>query len=206
MATEQLQSDKKALVHLASAFALVALTVLAFGQDIVFAQSPRAAANAQQIQKLPLAKAEEACENLTADDKAAERVAYCSRVIQLDAKSPVGYTFRGIAYNHLGQYDKAIEDFTLGIKLLSALGSDQNTIAYYNRSVSFLQKKEYDKAVADITKCIEFEADNAGHYVGRGFIYEEMGKKNLAIQDYRKALKLDPKDKEAKESLKRLGG
>ncbi len=45
-----------------------------------------------------------------------------------------------------------------------------------------------------LNKAIELDPNNRGYYHNRGFIKEQMGKFKEAISDYKKALKLDPKD------------
>lgn len=109
------------------------------------------------------------------------------------------YSNRGIAFHALHLTDRAIDDYTRAIELKPNLAT-----AYFNRANSFGEKHLYDQAIADYTVAIVFEPD-VPTYDNRGWTYEKMGKIDLAIADFREALKLNPTDDYAQSALKRLG-
>ena len=66
-------------------------------------------------------------------------------------------------------------------------------------------KGEEAVALADAEKAVLLAPDYARAIETRAEIYERIGRRNGAIADYRAALKLQPKFKEAEEGLTRLG-
>ncbi len=52
---------------------------------------------------------------------------------------------------------------------------------------------------------IVLEPKTANYYILRASVYEKTGAKDKAIADYRKALEIDPSNKDAQAGLKRLG-
>jgi tetratricopeptide (TPR) repeat protein len=60
------------------------------------------------------------------------------------------YTNRGDAYNHKGQYDRAIEDYNKAIQLNPNLA-----VAYNNRGVAYADKGQYGKAISDFQKACD---------------------------------------------------
>ena len=55
-----------------------------------------------------------------------------------------------------------------------------------------INNEEYDKAEQQLTKAIESEPDNAILYYNRGYLYEQMGSGEQAVENYKKASELDP--------------
>lgn len=49
---------------------------------------------------------------------------------------------RGFAYDKLGEFDKAILDYSAAIEL-----DDKNPYAYYNWGISYDRKGDYEKAI-----------------------------------------------------------
>jgi tetratricopeptide (TPR) repeat protein len=72
------------------------------------------------------------------------------------------------------------------------------------RGNAYSDKEMFDQAIADYTKAISLKADPVA-YSDRGLVYAKQGKKELAVTDFRAALKLDPSDQAAIDGLKRLG-
>ncbi|MCZ7656380.1 MAG: tetratricopeptide repeat protein [Xanthobacteraceae bacterium] len=60
-------------------------------------------------------------------------------------------------------------------------------------------------ALAELDEAIRRDATSASPYRDRAMLYERMGRKAEAVADYRKALLLDPADRQAAEGLQRLG-
>ncbi|CAD8210387.1 unnamed protein product [Paramecium octaurelia] len=56
----------------------------------------------------------------------------------------------------------------------------------------------WDKALIDFNKVVELvshqPSNNASFFYNRGFFYQQMGNKNLALDDNRRAIELDPED------------
>ena len=55
-----------------------------------------------------------------------------------------------------------------------------------------INNEQYDKAEQQLTRAIESEPDNAILYYNRGYLYEQMGDGEQAVENYKKASEVDP--------------
>lgn len=135
------------------------------------------------------------------------------------------YVNRGMAYKNEGDLDQAIKDFTKALEL----GPTDTALAriLFQRGHTYFEKGDYDKAfkdfdqaielddftiralpteynVKDHNKAIEVNPDDADAYVRRGAVYDLLGDDEKAIVDYRTALQIDPKHKDAKHQLEKI--
>jgi len=69
----------------------------------------------------------------------------------------------------------------------------------------FYDTRQSDKAIAIFNQAIEIRPTYADAFYWLGKTYEQKADKPSAIQEYQRALVLDPSIKEAKEALQRLG-
>ncbi len=107
--------------------------------------------------------------------------------IELDPNPSDGflYTRRGLAYNMLQEYTKAIKDFSTAIKL--------GDTPYKSRGIAYLMLEMTDEAIADFNKEIEINQKNdASVYHLRGLAYLGLGGYHNAIMDFDTAIKIDP--------------
>jgi tetratricopeptide (TPR) repeat protein len=92
------------------------------------------------------------------------------------------YELRASAYNKLGEYKKAYEDYTTIIKLDST-----NDIAYFGRGLLNIKRKQYNLAIKDFTDAIEKPSPPNQSYgrafVKRGEAYLDNGKEALGLKD-----------------------
>jgi tetratricopeptide (TPR) repeat protein len=109
-----------------------------------------------------------------------------NRLLEIDPKNEIAFTYRGNAYTELGDYEKAIADYTEAIKLRP----DTYPQPYYNRGRIYMLLKEYDKALPDLEKSIELDQYDDINFAYRangniGIIYRELGdyEKSLAALD-----------------------
>lgn len=112
-----------------------------------------------------------------------------NRAIESNPNDDEAYYKRGCAYNHLGQYDKAIQDLDKFIALNPDFAD-----AYFWRGSSYESLKQYGQAIQDFDKAIELNPNEGTAYSSRGKTYFELGKYALAIQDFDKAIQLDSSD------------
>ena len=77
---------------------------------------------------------------------------------------PDAHTFldRGIAYDHNGDYDRAIEDFTQSIKLKA-----DDPRAFMMRGSAYQHKHEYELAIHDYDQAIKLKPDYAAALLNR---------------------------------------
>ena len=106
----------------------------------------------------------------------------------------------GWSYVRIGEYDRAIVDFTRLVKVYSGVPG-----GYYSRGWAYAEKGEYDRAIADFTRDIEL-GDIYCHFA-RGLAYAKIGNKSEAIADFDVIVRLSgdpeliPKAKQEIESL-----
>jgi len=121
----------------------------------------------------------------------------------------MAYTHRGLIYDLMAAYDKAIEDHSRSI----AIGEDLlakkelvfeevSGIAYMNRGISYENLKKYDKALSDKNIAIEIlervckegklndENNLALAYMNRGATYESMTKYDISLTDFNKSIEI----------------
>lgn len=114
-----------------------------------------------------------------------ECIADFTKVIELNPYKHVTRTNRGYAYRKLGKYDKAIKDFE------SELIINPNPYSYEHLSMVYFLKKDNKKALESINVSIQKEPENAIAYKTRALIYKQMGQKEAACSDRRKAIELN---------------
>jgi tetratricopeptide (TPR) repeat protein len=86
------------------------------------------------------------CASKAGDDA----VAACSRLIARNPKSPVAYKNRGVAYSGKGDYDRAIADYDLVVRL-----APTEAAAYYDRGSVYGRKGDYDRAISDFDRAVK---------------------------------------------------
>jgi lipoprotein NlpI len=97
------------------------------------------------------------------------------------------YVSRGIAYQDVGDLDRAMADLTEAIRL-----DPKYAEAYYNRGEVWLDAREFDRAIADYSEAIRLDSKHAKAYVGRGVTWQRKGDLDRAITDFTEAIRLDP--------------
>jgi len=102
------------------------------------------------------------------------------------------YFYRGKRYFNLGEYDKAIHDFTRAIE------KEKNYVfAYAERGLAWEKKGSHEKALEDYNKAIEINPQYIIAIKYRAAIWQSMGEYAKAIDDYNKVIEIDPGDSEA---------
>ena len=62
----------------------------------------------------------------------------------MNPKDTAAYISRGVAYNHKGDYDRAIQDFDVAIRL-----NPKDTVAYEPRGDTYLFQSNLAEAISD---------------------------------------------------------
>jgi len=95
--------------------------------------------------------------------------------------------FRGIAYYEIGDYDRAITDENVVVRLVPDIAAP-----YLYLGLAYYSKGEYDRAIAANSEAIRLEPNNAGAFNNRGMAYQKMGDYDHAIADQSQAIRLNP--------------
>lgn len=98
-----------------------------------------------------------------------------------------------------GKYDEAIESYGIGIEC-----DPRNPMLYANRAMAFLRKNMLGVAEEDCSRALAWDDSYVKAYHRRGLAREGLGKLQLATEDFRKVLQLDPNNKEAAQRLQTL--
>ncbi len=63
----------------------------------------------------------------------------------------------------------------------------------------------YNLALKDLNEAADLDPKSNAAFFFRGRTYEDLGRKDEAIADFRRALAIDPADEDSKNALNRLG-
>ena len=137
---------------------------------------------------------------LTELERYADALPILDQSIAINPNLPYAYNNRGFAKYKLGDYEGAIVDFNKSIELKN----DYKYWPPYNRANALKALKRYDEALEDFNLAIAYKADYAAAYNDRGETYELMGDRKRAIQDFEKALELEPENEAAKANVERM--
>jgi tetratricopeptide (TPR) repeat protein len=102
----------------------------------------------------------------------------------------IAYYNRGKAFEYLGNYQKATEDFKKTIEL-----NPNYAKAYYNQGVICdCHFSNYQQAIKNYSKAIELNPKYTIAYNNRGAVYATLGDYHRAIEDFDIAINLDNQD------------
>ena len=120
----------------------------------------------------------------------------CSEIIAkgLETREDLAkaYNNRGAAYGIMGEYDRAIADFTKAIGL-----SPEDADTYNNRGNVHTIIGDYERAIADFSEAIRLNPQNANAYNYRGHAYRGRRDYDLSIADFGMVIRLTPQSASA---------
>ena len=124
------------------------------------------------------------------------RIEYYTKAIELCPKHITANYLRGWAYSDLGEYQKAIDDYTKAIEQLdpktNPIHKGLGSFLYYKRADAYGNLGEYQKAIDGFSKAIEINPKYGDAYCKRADAYSDLGEYQKAIDDYTKTIKLNP--------------
>jgi tetratricopeptide (TPR) repeat protein len=106
------------------------------------------------------------------------------------------YFALGMAKVKENEHQKAIELFTIVLKT-----DPKNADALSQRAVCYLNLEKYDLSMFDMNQAIEFDPDYSYRYSCRAYLKARMRDHIGAVEDYQKAVELDPEDHVAYNNL-----
>jgi len=105
-----------------------------------------------------------------------------------DANRAVVLASRGVAYDTMGEMDRAIDDFDTAIRLYPDYGK-----TYIYRGVAWAKKRDFNRASVDFTDAIRRDPSDAFLALSNlGNVDEEIGEHDRAIENYGRAIELNP--------------
>ena len=130
---------------------------------------------------------------------------------ELDVEAlAIAYNNRGVAYDQLGDYDRAVADYqeALSLKPDDAMARRNLRVVLVRRGVALANTGEYQRALTDLSRAIELGPDKAIAWLRRAQVRMESGDLEGAATDLAEARRLAPEDEEiarAEQRLARLG-
>jgi tetratricopeptide (TPR) repeat protein len=109
-----------------------------------------------------------------------------SYVIAKVPEASLAYNNRGLTYDEMGWFDKAIEDFDRAIALAPA-----DHKAYTNRGMLFGKTGRFDKAIEDFKKAIVLKPSDPEAYNNLGIVYAKAGLADKAFEQFNNAILLN---------------
>lgn len=97
---------------------------------------------------------------------------------------------RAVAFMHLGQHRRAIDDVNEAMRLSSG-----DPDVYYLRGLAYRGLGEHRQSIDDSSRAISLEPDFAAAYANRAFSHKALGNTGQARNDARRASELDPRVK-----------
>lgn len=92
---------------------------------------------------------------------------------------------------YLGKIDQAITQFNQAINM-----NPKNDQAAYSFALFLQDLKEYNLAIELLNHAISKNPNHAKYYIRRGYLYLEINEQEKAVDDYLKAVELDPKNED----------
>jgi tetratricopeptide (TPR) repeat protein len=127
-----------------------------------------------------------------------EAISDLTEAIKLSPDLARAYCNRGLSFLRKAERKEALADFEKGLSLQVDM-----PLCYYGRGEIALSDRNYRAAIEDLTRGINFRptAEALAH---RATAYERLGEREKALKDYRSALSLRPRLKEAQAGVTRL--
>jgi tetratricopeptide (TPR) repeat protein len=104
------------------------------------------------------------------------------RAIELEPSDTTAYMYRAAGYSHIGQYQRAIEDYT------QALTLDPTADTYYRRGSAYYELGDYQHAIEDYTRALALRPKDAEIYESRGKAYQKLADYEHCIEDFTHAI------------------
>ncbi|CAG5111167.1 Oidioi.mRNA.OKI2018_I69.chr2.g5500.t1.cds [Oikopleura dioica] len=109
------------------------------------------------------------------------------------------YKNEGNAHFKAGEFEKAIESYTMSLSL-----DVSNAIFAANRAMAYMKVKKYREAEEDCTRALKHDASYEKALFRRAQCRNELGKLEGAVQDFKAVLRMNPKNGEAKKTLEKI--
>ena len=113
------------------------------------------------------------------------------KALELNPKNPDAWSLKGTMLHQLNRNPEAVEAYNQSLRIQGNRVGD-----LMNRGIAYRHLGEYEKGLTDLNKVIELARKNSNLlvplqlYRNRANIYEELGNKDLAVQDYETYLKI----------------
>ncbi|MDF1662436.1 MAG: tetratricopeptide repeat protein [Planctomycetota bacterium] len=125
----------------------------------------------------------QASKKIMAGEKAAALELF-DKIEARTTKLPWVYFNKASIYYELKDFDKALEEYSKGLKI------DSNALAYFNRAVIYIEQDQVDLGLADLTQSIKLEPLTARAWFYRAICYRRLKNYRAALSDANKSVEL----------------
>jgi tetratricopeptide (TPR) repeat protein len=131
-------------------------------------------------------------------------------------KFPPVYTNLGFCYFQMKEFDAGTDEFRKAIKVIDTAETKYKieladsyrmiglSIMVKKKATEEESKQKWEEAIGYLKKSLKYKEDVAQTHLLLGQSYQNSNKKEDAIAEYKRTLKLDPKNKEANKGLEML--
>jgi serine/threonine protein kinase/Tfp pilus assembly protein PilF len=116
-----------------------------------------------------------------------DRMADCSRAIELNPKLARAWRNRGASYLALGQFERALTDFSRAIEV-----QPKDAQCWFLRAHAYRNLNQLDKAAADFSRAIGLNPSYTDAWYNRGIVHDKLNQPDKALADFSSAIQLDP--------------
>lgn len=123
------------------------------------------------------------------------------------AQQPLDHTeakAKGNACYKEGQYEGAIRWYTTALEMCPAEEVDARAVLHTNRAECHRQLTHIKDVVADCSKALELKPDSVKALIRRALAYEYLEKYQLGLNDFSRALEIDPSAAMASDGKRRM--
>jgi len=124
----------------------------------------------------------------------------CKQVIELDAGYAQAYSYMGMSYKELEEWDLAIDAFTKAVQLKP----EHYPWNWINIADIQINRGRYESAISALEKAFQLLPNDSFAHTCMGRAYLGSGNHEKAIQYFQKAIELDPTDLRPVTELERL--
>jgi tetratricopeptide (TPR) repeat protein len=128
------------------------------------------------------------------NEKALKRA---NKFVELKPDSSVGYHDRGLVYQNMEDYQKALANFDKAIRL----GVFYPTIAYFNKAESLRKLARFDEAIVAFNIVLSIDKNDARAYYMKGVTFELMKNMDSACASFKLASLLGDESAEKKVTI-----
>ncbi|MCT4664543.1 MAG: tetratricopeptide repeat protein [Flavobacteriales bacterium] len=127
----------------------------------------------------------------------AEKTLDLSKSIGYEEGEAQGYFGLGLAYDHFGEYEKALEYYIKSLTIFDKLNDYRSSSSVYTTvGIFFRKRKNYDQAIEYYLKAVHLDSiyqrniELAGNYNNIGNIYADLNEAEKTMEYYQKSLAL----------------
>ena len=116
-----------------------------------------------------------------------ESLKLLDEAIEKNPKEPYSYAQRGFVKLGLKDFQGAVDDYSLALKL-----DPKQADYWFDRAIAKEKLKDKEGALADYTEAIKVQEDFDKGWLNRGNLLSSMGRTKEAIEDYTVAIRYNP--------------